>query len=406
MQTSGVCPLGQGTDRVRPLNHRSFDEPEDLNTVPEREIITPEQLAARLEEEKKAASWFGKFRKGKSKKSTPLTTADMTRQASEARPSSTEPHKSYEYGYDYDEKIAERFSLSDSRRPSAMSEPTRPTSGDRPRTSEDSNTAAKATSSTGHGAETGATAAIPSTLAPSETTTSTAPPASSQSDGPGFDIEKIRQEIHKDDGSGQLPVGSLLKTPFRSPLDKRPSAPSIMSSSATNMSQTDLSKRDEAVAAAMAIVEQQKAQELLEKQEEEYERALAARNAADAVLYSKNRLASSSEMLSNPDGSASVNSPYSFSNPFAASTASFGGPEGSSSAFPAFSFDSPITIPPTNMSAISFGGDDGTIEFGPSTSAGDRGEVDAPWRDGDGFKTSASASDPWAGNEWGTTPKW
>lgn len=308
----------------------SFDEPEDPTARPDREVVNPEMEQARLEQQKKAGWLLSRFKKDNKGKVSP----NMSRRGSAASNTSTKSEKAADNAaYDEDVDVIPTTVV-----PNGHAEPDKP----------DLHIV---------DLDTGQRIELQQSPPPAVRQTP-AVPAKTVPEVGNFDLSKIREEIAKDDGSGQL-------LPPSSAAASRSSTDVTLSKSSGIRSL--LSGQDNR-SRPSTLAEAQRAQEELEKAEAEFERRQQA--------FQRGHSLDGIESL--PDvPSLSLNShPYpadTFSNPFASSSAS-----------------------------LAFGGNDGSI-------TASNGADSTPWTSSDttnGFQRKLD--DPWnSGNEWASSnPRW
>jgi hypothetical protein len=378
----------------------SFDEPEDLDAKPEREIVTPEMELARLEAQKKA-SWIQRLRKNK-KDASGAASTDMSRRGStlsnissaDGKPNDTSKNSlaTADIGAAYDEDDEKEAGPVEDKPSVTIRRPYDELESD-------------------------ITSRMAAASTPSTTSAKKVAPAKKPAPDPSsvkFDIAQIREEIAKDDGSGQLPSTQTTSLPTRLPAATQSNRdlPSRISAEIQRTTPKRLSySRSDTEPNLVPLAQQQKEQEALERQEAEYEARLAAEQeeaeartpTASTSYATPNPFADPSSLSSSfnhPYPSASTSSPYGFSNPFASSSASF-----------AFN-DNIGNTQSHHSSSLSFGSDDGTITHIPIA---DQDIGSAPpasaWNTRTPNGTSSDpyikqASDPWASRDWDINPKW
>ena len=348
----------------------SFDELEDLNAVPEREIVTPEMELARVEAQKKA-SWLNRFRKDKggsvtsdgSRRGTAMSGTHGKSGASTSREdvsfagiangASTSVRKGDYDEHDYDEhdddELPPRMAGNDSSHAPVPEEEI----GPRPSTD-----------------------SVPISPQDSIAFSSTNPTHD-------FNIRQIREEIAKDDGSGQLSASSR---PLANQGDQiNPPIRTSLEALQANMGRLDLNRADTAPMLP-TITQLRKEQDALERQEAEYQEQLSAAEAETPIVSATNQDPFNDTRATRhpyfPDSSSASRYSLSNSNPFATSSNTL--------SFPMYTHTNGFS-----ESAISFGGDDGSISSDGARVDGNAGPFD------DHVAMSFPKSlDPWSANEW------
>jgi hypothetical protein len=373
----------------------SFDEPEDLDR-PDREVLTPEQELARLQAQKKA-SWLSRFKKDKTVPGggaeTPVSSELSGRTSSEGSTRAAQ----------YDGETLSTTALP----PQAAQNATVEVEADLGMPE----TAAKISSEEPIAKQSlphvHVTVAPQAAAAKADATKALQPPPAKDT-GVGFDLDKIRDTIASDDGSGQLPAPiaippqlngqrhSLEEVRPRSPSNVNPSVsgttkgkslfssfmkskPDLTRTGSAPVPQVKEHKKKSVLpngrsAEEAAYEAQQKALEEQERREEE-----AFRNGLPA-----------SQLYPATD------------NPFASSTASLPtlGLDAKPSSDP-FAFSSFGTAE-QNAPVLSFGGADGNISFAPL-------DADTPSWQSSSTDTSTGWKDPWqtgSSNAWSSSSRW
>lgn len=314
----------------------SFDEPDDLDR-PDREVLTAGEELARLQAQKKA-SWLSRWKKDKSTAATP----EISRRPSAAS--------------------ADAAEVQDAQAAVEAVKAYRPYDADDieippPRTSTEA-ISQPAVTATEKPPEVEATVKV---TPPVDTTTDEVkeevkgPAIKSKDAGVGFDLDKIRETIASDDGSGQLPVTAPMPSP-KLPNGQRQSADELRPPTPSNApkgkslfgrlrSKPDLTRTGSAPiptptssagaylpngqsAEQLQYEAQQRMLEEQEKREEEaFKRGLPLNQLYPAT---DNPFASSTASLPSLDSGTSFADPYAFTNGSqAAPGLSFGGVDGS-----------------------------------------------------------------------------
>lgn len=327
----------------------SFDEPEDLNARPEREIVTPEMEQARLEQQKKAGWLLGRFKKDGGSKAS----LDAARRGSTASTSSSKSAN------------ASRENLAIVQ--SAVKEPINDDDAELPPRIHTITTGSADTVRPGAEA---VTAATKSSLQSDSPVIAQAQSSQGKANEPAFDINLIRAEIAKDDGSGQLfpRAAGNVDTAFRHSLDTHRTSQPTPSRSVSHLSQEMSS----------SAIDVRNAQAELERLEAEYDKQ-TLRDSFDDVRTAINGQADVSGTFDSPHPS------YGFANPFAASSANF--------------MNGSAVTTEQGVPSITFANENGHISIA-------NGYEPSPWASSTEDHPSALKHDPWASNEWTASSKW